>query len=83
MSISAARPRLMGHTTEERIELYQAGRSRSPKCQACGEPTTRYGYCQFCIEEMQKRINKVKKAFKNSPAKRYKEEYVVIDITDI
>lgn len=83
MSISAARPRLMGHTTEEMITLYQARRKSSPKCQACGEPTTRYGYCQFCIEEIQKRINKAKKAFENSPAKLYKEEYVVIDITDI
>lgn len=51
------------------------------KCQACGEPTERYGYCSSCKEEMQGRIDKAKKKLENSPANLYKEEYVVIDIT--
>ncbi len=83
ISIRPARSHILFQTTEDRIEAYKALRRSSAKCQACGEPTTRYGYCVSCKEEMQRRIDKTKKALEKSPANLYKEEYVVIDITQL
>lgn len=83
MSIRPARSHKLFQTTEDRIEAYKAMRRSSTKCQACGEPSSRYGYCSSCKEEIQSRIDKRKKALEKSPANLYKEEYVVIDITQL
>lgn len=83
MSISGDPFRKLYQTTEERIEAFKTTRCTSAKCQACGEPTNRYGYCSSCKEEMQRRIDKLKKMLEKSPANMYKEEYVVIDITKL
>lgn len=68
---------------EELITWHLCERKNASLCKACGEPISRYGYCDDCYTEIKYRVEKLKIRIEQDSTKMYKDEYVVIDLSKL